>query len=378
MFACPNCRRRLVRTKTEHGLFYVCPGCRGRAAALTVLRRAIGPEPVKGIWRDAQRQRAEAAKKCPVCEQRMRTIPASPGGEEFPLDVCARCQFVWFDAQEFERFPAAPRPLPGRPDRELPEKAREQIALGRIEVEKLRDSLAPSDEVPGLDEPEEAWKWGPALLGMPIEEEVPGLRSWPWATWTLAALLVAVFALTVANLEPIVDALGLVPRDLFRVHGATLLTSFFLHGGLLHLVGNVYFLLIFGDNVEDYLGRVRYLLLLVGAALAGDLLHVALDPRSEVPCIGASGGISGVIVFYALKFPHARLGFLMRVYYYFRWIYMPAYVALIFWIVLQCLTAWLQVHGAGSVSAAAHLGGAALGLVAWLAWGDPRGSSQTD
>src|SRR5207249_4486791 len=116
-------------------------------------------------------------------------------------------------------------------------------------------------------------------------------------------------------------------------------TSFFLHGGWVHLLGNLYFLLIFGDNVEDYLGRWRYLLLILLAMIVGDALHVLMDPRSAVPVIGASGGIAGIITFYALKFPRVRLGFLFR----FWWFHMPAYFALIMWVLLQFVGAWLQL-----------------------------------
>jgi membrane associated rhomboid family serine protease len=108
--------------------------------------------------------------------------------------------------------------------------------------------------------------------------------------------------------------------------------------------------------------------LLIVATFVGDVTHMMADPRSDVPSIGASGGISGVIVYYALQFPRARLGFLFRFYYRFSWIYFPAYVALIFWALLQLFQLFMQLAGASSISALAHLGGAAVGLGAWLLW----------
>jgi membrane associated rhomboid family serine protease len=93
------------------------------------------------------------------------------------------------------------------------------------------------------------------------------------------------------------------------------------------------------------------------------------DPRGAVPCIGASGGISGLIAFYALKFPHARLGILFRYYYvYFKWIQFPAWVAFILWILLQFWGAYKQIAGFSNVSALAHLGGTALGVLLWAVW----------
>ena len=155
---------------------------------------------------------------------------------------------------------------------------------------------------------------------------------------------------------------GFVPDDVFRHGGLTLVTSFFLHAGIWHLIGNMYFFLLLADNVEDHLGRSRFLLLLAAAHVAGMVLHAAFDPRGHVPCVGASAGISGVIAYYAVVFPHAKLGFLLRWFLLFRWIRMPAYVALVLYLVLQLIGAWAQVSGFSSVSALGHLGGLGVGL----------------
>jgi membrane associated rhomboid family serine protease len=149
-----------------------------------------------------------------------------------------------------------------------------------------------------------------------------------------------------------------------RYAGLTLLTSFFIHGSWLHLLVNLYVLLVFGDNVEEYLGAGRYLALLAVATVAGGLAHVALDPRSVVPVIGASGGISGVVAYYVLRFPQARLG-LMYVY---RWFRIRAYAFGLIWVLLQIIAAREQIAGIGDVSALAHLGGAAVGVWFWAIW----------
>ena len=114
---------------------------------------------------------------------------------------------------------------------------------------------------------------------------------------------------------------------------------------------------------------LRYLLLIATAAFIGDLAHIALDPRPQTPCIGASGGIAGVITFYALNFPRMRLAFLMRWgFVWFRWIQLPAWFAFILRILFQLIGTLEQRAGISSVSSVAHLGGAAVGVVAWLVW----------
>jgi membrane associated rhomboid family serine protease len=169
------------------------------------------------------------------------------------------------------------------------------------------------------------------------------------------------------HLRDVVQRFGLIPAQAMRLGGLTFVRSFFLHAGIIHLVGNMYFLLVFGDNVEDFLRPLRYLALIVLAALVGDLAHVAIDPQSQIPCIGASGGIAGVITFYALNFPRAGLEFLMRwAFVWFRWIRLPAWSVFILWILFQIIGAIEQKAGISSVSSVAHLGGAAVGVVAWL------------
>jgi membrane associated rhomboid family serine protease len=131
----------------------------------------------------------------------------------------------------------------------------------------------------------------------------------------------------------------------------------------------MYFLLAFGHAVENFLRPLRYLALIALAAFIGDLAHIALDPRSQIPCIGASGGIAGVITFYALNFPRMRLAFLMRWgLIWFRWIRLPAWFVFVLWILFQIIGTLEQKAGMSSVSSAAHLGGAAFGVVAWVVW----------
>ena len=124
----------------------------------------------------------------------------------------------------------------------------------------------------------------------------------------------------------------------------------------------MYFFLVFGDNVEDILGKKRFLILLFAAAFVGDIVHIMGDIHSITPCVGASGGISGVLAFYALKFPHANLGLFVR----HRWICLPANVIFFIWIVLQLICVYKQLHGFSNVSALAHLGGACVGFIFWF------------
>lgn len=181
-------------------------------------------------------------------------------------------------------------------------------------------------------------------------------------TWLAVAIICLISAIAFLDLPAIIDTFGLIPAQWWRWGGATLITSFFIHGSIAHLVSNMYFLCIFGDNVEIELGWDRLIILLLLSTLGGDLFHILFDPRSLVPCVGASGGISGVLTYYALCFPHAKLAIFGWI---VGWIRIPAFCMFGLWIGLQLIGLQLQLSGHSPVSALAHLGGVIVGVIFW-------------
>ncbi|HXF83740.1 MAG TPA: rhomboid family intramembrane serine protease [bacterium] len=360
MFTCPSDHAPLTRAKSPYGVVWDCPKCGGRAVGVGVARRVLRSDVVTALWVAGRAADRTRSRTCPACGQLMAEVRAPVNGPTPAVDVCPRCHLLWFDAAELEALPAPPAPPP---EPELPEAAREILAAAA--AEHIAASSRPPVAV-GSEPPEEMWKILPALLGMPVEYETSPLSRLPWATWLVAALAAGVSLAAFGQLDAAVSEWALLPTAPWRHGGATLLTSFLLHGSLFHLLSNMYFLLVFGDNVEDAMGKGAYLLLLLAAALAGDALHIAFDPRSEVPVVGASGGISGIILYYALRFPRARLGLLLRIFLYFRWVNVPAYAYVGFWLLLQAILAGQQLAGLTNVSALAHLGGAAAGVAGWL------------
>ncbi|MEA2632730.1 MAG: hypothetical protein QOE66_2949 [Chloroflexota bacterium] len=178
-----------------------------------------------------------------------------------------------------------------------------------------------------------------------------------------------------AALDAFITRWGLVPADLAAAwsrgdylsrESATLLTSQFLHGGWLHLLGNMLYLWIFGNNVEDRFGRLGFLLFyLVGGVLAG-LSQVAIDPSSPVPTIGASGAIAATLGAYLVLFPRARVTSLVFLGFFYQLIDVPAIIVLGFWFVLQVidgLTSLDVTQGGGGVAFFAHIGGFLVGAI---------------
>ena len=145
---------------------------------------------------------------------------------------------------------------------------------------------------------------------------------------------------------------------------ATVLTSMFVHGGLFHILGNMLYLWIFGDNVEDRMGRIRFLIFYLLSGLAAAAAQVLSDPGSKIPMIGASGAISGVLGAYLLLFPHARVVTLIILGWFIRLVEIPALIVLGFWIVVQVVSGVLTLGDqVGGVAWFAHIGGFVAGLV---------------
>jgi membrane associated rhomboid family serine protease len=142
----------------------------------------------------------------------------------------------------------------------------------------------------------------------------------------------------------------------------TILTSMFMHGGLFHVGGNMLYLGIFGNNVEDTLGHFRYLIFYLASGVAAALAQVAVSPSSDVPMVGASGAVSGVLGAYLLLFPHAHVTTLIILGFFFRVVKVPALFVLGFWIVVQVLNGLGSFGASGGVAFFAHIGGFVAGM----------------
>jgi membrane associated rhomboid family serine protease/Zn-finger nucleic acid-binding protein len=355
---CPACRIPLTEMRTGTGIIWRCEKCDGRAVGLQLLRRTFTPESINPLWLHAIHNEGRTARPCPSCGNVMIEV-ALDSSSGIKVEVCRICEFVWFDAGETQ--PLQVRPPPKPPPAPLPQEAREAIALARVQQLAEQARGPDFDSVP----PDEWWKSIAAFLGLPVEFDQPAPERRPIVTWFLAAVIITASVHSFLHLHEVVQRFGLIPAQAARMHGLTFVTSFFLHAGIIHLVGNVYFLLVSGDDVESFLRPLRYIALIAIAAFVGDLIHIASEPNSTIPCIGASGGIAGVITFYALSFPQAKIGFLWRYFFYFRWIRLPAWFVFVLWILFQIIGAYEQKVGISSVSSFAHLGGAAVGVAAW-------------
>jgi membrane associated rhomboid family serine protease len=186
--------------------------------------------------------------------------------------------------------------------------------------------------------------------------------------------------LSQAGLERVVMEWGIVPD---RLQIASLFTSMFLHGGWLHLIGNMLYLWVFGRNIEDLIGSGRFLLFYLLCGLASAVVHVIFNAYSPVPTIGASGAIAGVMGAYLIKFPRSRIITLVLFFFFFTTLDIPAAVLLLFWFAMQFFSGFGSIGSAdytgGGTAWFAHIGGFLAGMLLirlfpprkrWRSWYD--------
>jgi membrane associated rhomboid family serine protease len=165
------------------------------------------------------------------------------------------------------------------------------------------------------------------------------------------------------NLESVIFHYGIVPA---RFHFTTLFTSMFLHGGFLHVIGNMWFLWVFGRAIEDLLGHGEFLLFYLASGVAAGLVHLAFNAGSAVPTVGASGAIAGVMGAYLVKFPRAHIVTLVPIFLFLTTFDIPAAFLLIYWFVIQFFSGFGSLGasntGNSNIAFVAHVGGFLAGM----------------
>lgn len=204
---------------------------------------------------------------------------------------------------------------------------------------------------------------------LPLRDVIPS-RTRPWITFLLLGLNAAIFLYEVSlpddALQAFVYRYGVIPREF---GWGSALTAMFVHGGWMHLAGNLLSLWIFGDNVEDRMGHGRFLAFFLAAGFFGNVAQTAASPESAVPLVGASGAIAGVMGAYLVLFPYSRILVLIFLLVYIDVVEIPAVVFLAFWFGMQLLSGVGQLANipGANVGFWAHVGGFVAGVLGvWL------------
>jgi membrane associated rhomboid family serine protease len=348
---CPRCVRRILERSAHEGRTVdLCPRCGGLWCEPSNWdRETLGPPPGAGPGLQPARDPAAPARaallgpdadtkhpdvavtprqdlNCPACRTPLTSLQVG-GPEGCEVNQCVRCGGVWLDSGEWEQ------------------------------LESLRTWQRTRPTLEG----ETTWgEWALQFFtGLPTEFNVPP-RHFPVVTAGLIAACVLVYGLQVLVGPEAWLAFALRPRHIAEGRDLyTLVTDLFLHAGPLHLFFNMYFLYVLGDNVEDALGRLPYLLFYFGCGLLANMAQVLGNLGSDVPVVGASGAIAGVMAAYVVLYPQARLTF-MLIFWQFK---LAVWWWMLIWLGGQVLGAWIDLQGAkADVAFLAHLGGFVTGL----------------
>jgi membrane associated rhomboid family serine protease len=227
---------------------------------------------------------------------------------------------------------------------------------------------------------------------IPLKDYPGARRSFPWVMISILLINVLVFIFellvgSVSDLDQLFSSAGIVPVEYTRgvlvgpspplgITWTTLITSMFLHGGLLHIASNMLYLFIFGDNVEDRLGHWRFLSFYFLCGIAAGITHIVINANSAVPSIGASGAIAGVLAAYLRLFPSADVRTLLFIGPFITIPRIRAAFLIVFWFITQFLTGVLSLGATteqtGGVAVWAHVGGFVAGLILVQLMAPPR------
>jgi membrane associated rhomboid family serine protease len=201
----------------------------------------------------------------------------------------------------------------------------------------------------------------------PIKDDNP-ISIVPWVTYCIIVINILVFGYEIAlslNEEALIDFFdnyGLIPGKVVNGENLfSLFTSMFIHGGFMHIFGNMLYLHIFGNNIEEIIGHGRFIFFYFICGIEASSLQILVNPYSAVPNVGASGAIAGVLGAYLLTFPRARVHTLVFLGYFIRWVKLPALFVLGFWFIIQLFSgigslAYMEADGSG-IAFFAHIGG---------------------
>lgn len=350
---CPQCRLHLRSLRHAGVEVDFCVECRGLWFDRRELERIVGVGSPFSLRENLSVAVSKVTRRrCPLGHGYMREQETDPGSGIL-IDWCPQCFGVWLDRGELTqmralrpRTDAIPEERVGGLESRI-EEAQRQWDEARITVEESKVTSGPRHWF---------FQW---LFGLPVEVYNP-VRNRPIATYGLIAVNMLFFLAQVLSPHLLIDRLALLPSAF--LHGVapwTLLTAMFMHGNPLHILGNMYFLRVFGDNVEDRVGFGQYLVLYLLGGVVASLAHIASDPTSTTPVIGASGAVSAILGAYLYLFPERRLYMMI----FFRLLRVRAIWYLGVYLALQFVFAALGVPG---VAWWAHIGGFAVGL-AWAA-----------
>lgn len=377
---CPTCEAPLEARTRYNVRVDTCAKCRGMWFDTATLRRYLGrllterkdiPHDTPELHKQAAavKNLKEETRACPRCEIAMGKINYAYDSNVF-LDRCPECEGLWVDDGEILKLAIFTK---GNP---LTDKIAHGIASLSTKREQRRNLV---EAMKGLNQRVSPLRGVVPLIILPLGDE--RTRSIvPFFTFGLIAANLLLFAAEVwwiNDIETFIRTFGLIPVDVLAgTNLQTLGSHMFLHAGIIHVLGNMWFLWVFGDNIEEDLGHIAFLAFYFASGIAAALIHVAANVESSTPCIGASGAISGILGAYFFLHRNNSVSLLV----FFRVIQVPAWIFIGAWFVVQIAYAVLAQATDVETGVAwyAHIGGFVAGGSIALVFGAFKGDKLRD
>jgi len=360
---CPSCNYNLKQYK-YHGLVVdICPNCKGIWFDPGEMKEYI--EFLLKDRNDVPSAKIELNKEivtidhitghlklCPSCNEPMRKFNYAYDSNII-LDRCLACNGIWTDGGEIYKLAVY---IKGNPRLDALGNA---IIEEKRKTEELNDLIEVSKSLTGNAG---AWIFLPKII-LPLSDDTPRQRV-PVITISIIILSTLIFIsqiFFITDINSFFQRFGLIPAHFLSIG---LISSMFLHGGLLHLIGNMFFLWLFGDNVEDRFSRFGFLIFYLCCGLSASILYSILNWNLLIPVIGTSGAISGVMGAYFIFYPTAKV----KLFFIYKILHVPAFLYLGVWFLFQLMFSLIfKTTGVSNIAWFAHIGGFIFGgLVAFF------------
>ena len=352
---CFRCGHQLEKSLFKRRIHYFCPACRTRMISIAALRNL---EAVKGmvsnLWQASEIYSGEDGSVCRMCGRKLRQIKVQPdNAEKFEIDICRHCQVFWFDEGELEKLPLCNETA--NVPKFTPDKS--------IDMSKPMD--LPDDMPPVRGDDESFSEFLLAAMGMPIAKEHGVLTRIPWVTTGIILLCTAMLIMEgCCGFSSFISEWGFIPDEPFRRNGLTILASAFMHASFYHFMSNIYFLWLSGKILEQELSWKKLILLFFLSLFCSKTFYLFTAAHMNIPCVGASGFISGFMGCCAVMFPSYRLSFLCRNLHWKSepvWFELPFWFIFAVWFILQIVMVFFQAFH--NVAFTSHIGGGIAGMV---------------
>jgi membrane associated rhomboid family serine protease/Zn-finger nucleic acid-binding protein len=357
---CPVCKKQMMSRQIGEVTVDICSNCGGiwfdkdeLKETLSILKKSseIPFRNFKPLPREDEAQEFREI-YCPRCATALKPFNYAYDSGIF-LDRCPSCGGIWADRDETESIASF---LKGNPKLE-------KLGKSYLDHSKERQTWIDLKEAsPTMMSNAFYWQFLP-LIVLPVGDENPR-QHFPWVTMALILINIIIFiceVIFISDPQSFFNRYGSIPVNIASGKNLyTLLSSIFLHGSLLHVLGNMFFLWIFGDNVEDIFRPFKFLVLYLTSGILGDVLHTFTHLASNMPMVGASGAISGLMGAYFVMFPTAR----MKIFFVKRVIYLPAALYIGAWISFQIIYGLADIGlSVSNVGFFAHVGSFVAGML---------------